>query len=217
MKIAIIGATGNIGGAILAEALAHTDNQITAISRHASSLPPHPRLTGVPCDIYDIDALAKVLQGHDAVIHAFHPGNQDPQAYEKSLAGHKAIVAATKKAGVPRLLGVGGAASLQTKEGVEYIDSSMWNKEFDPYKPAILGTRALYYVLKDEKELDWVFLAPSAWLRPGSRTGKFRYGKNEILFDQNGESRISIEDYAMAMIAELQHPQHHRERFTVGY
>ena len=217
MKIAIIGATGHIGGAILAEALAHTDHQITAIARHTAALPVHARLIPQVCDIYDIATLAKILVGHDAVIHAFHPGNRDPVAYEKSLAGHRAILAAVKMAGVSRLLAVGGAASLLVEGGVEYIDSPLWNKEFDPYRPAILGTRALYYMLKDEKDLDWVFVAPSAMLRDGRRTGHFRYGTDEMLFDANGESRISVEDYAMAMIAELQHPRHHRQRFTVGY
>lgn len=134
-----------------------------------------------------------------------------------SVEGHQAILAAVRKAAVPRLLCVGGAASLKTPEGKELIESSRWNPEFDPFKPAILGTRALYYLLRDEKEMDWVFLAPSEWLRPGERTGTFRTGQDDLLIDAEGKSAISLEDYALAMIDELVAPKHHRQRFTVGY
>jgi len=220
MKAALIGATGFVGESILNEALRHEDVEVTAIVRNTGKLAPHARLTAVSCDIHDIDALAAALAGHDAVIHAYHPGRDhitDPKVYEMSIAGHKAVIAAVKRAGVERLLCVGGAASLKTPEGAQYIDSSHWDPAFDPYKPAILGTRALYYELKEEPTLDWVFLAPSAWLRPGERTGTFRYGKDDMLFDAEGNSRISNEDYALAMIEEMRHPRHHRERFTVGY
>ncbi len=72
-------------------------------------------------------------------------------------------------------------------------------------------------VLKQERDLDWVFQAPSAAIQPGTRTGKFRLGGDDMLFDKDGQSRISIEDFAMAMVDELERPKHHRERFTVGY
>ena len=219
MKVAIIGATGFVGGPILAEALGRPELEVTALVRKVAALPAHERLTAVACDVGDPQALAAALRGHDAVIHAFHPGRgvTAETVYEESVTGHKAIIAAVKAAGVPRLLNVGGAASLKTPEGVEYIDSSMWNREFDPYRPSILGTRALYYLLKDETELDWVFVAPSEMLRPGERTTTFRYGHNDLLIAPDGSSRISLEDYAYAMVEELLHPVHHRQRFTVGY
>jgi uncharacterized protein len=159
------------------------------------------------------------LRGYDAVIHAFHPGRAANMAdvYDQSVSGHEAIIAATRAAGVPRLVCVGGAASLMTPEGKEYLDSSHWDKEFDPYRNAILGTRALYYLLKPVTDLDWVFIAPSAWLRPGERTGVFRTGKDDMLFAPDGTSSISNEDYALALIDEVISPRHHRERFTVGY
>jgi len=220
MKVAILGATGFVGAPILAEASRYPDLAVTAIARDISKLPQDAGIEAVSCDIYDGDALARVLQRHDVVIHAYHPGRAvatSDDVYEQSVAGHKVIIAAVRQAGLPRLLCVGGAASLKAAEGKEFIDSSRWNPEFDPYKPAILGTRALYYLLKDEKDFDWVFLAPSEWLRPGERTGVFRYGKDELLIDAEGKSSISLEDYALAMIEELRHPRHHRERFTVGY
>jgi hypothetical protein len=219
MKIAIIGASGFVGAPIAAEALAR-GHEVTAIVRDISKLPPHPRLRGFAANATDVDALAEALSGHDAAIHAFHPGKSVPmdEIYELFVQGHEAIIEAAKRSGVPRLLCVGGAASLKTEEGVEYLDSSMWNPEFTPYKPAILGTRALYYLLKEKgDDLDWVFLAPSVMLRPGERTGAYRTGGDHVLIDAEGQSRISLEDYAMAMIDEAETPRHHRERFTVGY
>jgi len=218
MKLAILGATGFVGRPILVEAVAR-GHSVSALVRKPEALPKRAGVTGVAVDIHDEDALSAALHGHDAVIHAFHPGRAAAlsDVYEQSVAGHKSILAATLRSGVTRLLCVGGAASLITPQGVEYIDSPMWNPEFDPYKPAILGTRALYYLLKDANDLDWVFLAPSEMLRPGERTGKYRQGKDDLLIDADGKSHISLEDYAVAMLDEVETPRHHRERFTVGY
>lgn len=219
MKIAMLGATGFAGGFILTEALTRPELEVTAIVRNPDAVTARGRLTVVKGDVFDTDALAEALRGHDAVIHAFHPGRAADMAdvCDQSIAGHEAIIAATRAAGVPRLVCVGGAASLMTPEGKEYLDSSHWDKEFDPYRNAILGTRALYYLLKPVTDLDWVFIAPSAWLRPGERTGVFRTGKDDMLFAADGTSSISNQDYALALIDEVITPQHHNERFTVGY
>jgi uncharacterized protein len=219
MKIAILGATGFAGASLLTEALTRPELQITAVARNPDAVTPHARLTVVKGDVFEADGLADALRGHDAVIHAYHPGRAADMAdvYDQSVAGHEAIIAATRAAGVPRLICVGGAASLMTAEGKEYLDSTHWDKEFDPYRNAILGTRALYYLLKPVTDLDWVFIAPSAWLRPGERTGVFRTGKDDMLFAADGTSSISNEDYALALIDEVITPMHHRERFTVGY
>lgn len=218
MKAALIGATGYVGTQILTEALTRPQLEITAVVRRPEALPAHERLTSAGWSISDPDALAEVLARHDAVIHAFHPGRDlKPEDHERNLEGHRTIIDATKQAGVPRLLAVGGAASLMTAEGVEYLHSTIWDKSYDPYMPSILNTRALYYMLKDEADVDWVVIAPSSLLRPDKRTTSFRYGKNDLLFDEHGNSRISLEDYAYAMIEELLHPRHHRERCTVGY
>jgi uncharacterized protein len=219
MKIAMLGATGFAGGYVLAEALTRSELDVTAIVRNPDAVTPQVRLTAVKGDVFETAALTDALRGHDAVIHAFHPGRGVDMAdiYDQCVAGHEAIIAATQAAGVRRLVCVGGAASLMTPEGKEYLDSSHWDKEFDPYRNAILGTRALYYLLKPVTDLDWVFIAPSAWLRPGERTGVFRAGKDDMLFAPDGTSKISNEDYALALIDEVITPKHHRERFTVGY
>ena len=205
MRIAVLGSTGFAGSFLLAEALARPELVVTAIVRNPGAVTPHERLTVIQGDVFNTGPLTDALRGHDAVIH------------DQSVAGHEAIIAATRLAGVPRLVCVGGAASLMTPEGKEYLDSSHWDKAFDPYRNAILGTRALYYLLKPVTDLDWVFLAPSAWLRPGQRTGTFRTGKDDMLFAADGTSSISNEDYALALIEEVITPQHLRERFTVGY
>jgi uncharacterized protein len=219
MKIAMMGATGFAGAPILAEALTRPGLQVTAIARSPEAMTERERMTVVKGDVFDAAGLTEALRGHDVVIHAFHPGraaNMD-DVFEQSVAGHEAIIAATRAAGVTRLVCVGGAASLMTPEGKEYLDSTHWDKEFDPFRNAILGTRALYYLLKPVTDLDWVFIAPSAWLRPGERTGVFRTGKDDMLFAPDGTSSISNEDYALAFVDEVITPKHHHERFTVGY
>jgi uncharacterized protein len=217
MRVAIVGASGFVGSAILTEALSHADLDITAIVRDVAKLPQHPRLTALSCDVQDLDALARAFGAHESVVHAYQPPRDSSDVYQLGVAGHRSIIEATKRSGISRLLAVGGAASLKTPQGVEYIDSPLWDKAFDPHKKAILCTRALYYLLKEEKELDWVVIAPSVMLRPGARTTRFRYGREHVLFDAEGNSRISLEDFAFAMISELRSPTRHRERFTIGY
>ncbi len=169
--------------------------------------------------MHDIGALAGALAGHEAVISAFNPGRQTAgeEVYDQHVAGHRAIIDAVKRSGVTRYLAVGGAASLKTAEGIEFLDSPEFPKEYEPFRGGIRGTRAQYYMLKEEPELDWVFLAPSVFLTPGERTGRYRTGKDQVLYGEDGQSRISLEDYAVAMLDELERPAHHRERFTVGY
>jgi putative NADH-flavin reductase len=218
MKIALIGASGFVGRPVLAEAL-QRGHQVTALVRHPDTLKTEQHLKTRKVDVLDIDALAQQLTGHDAVISAFNPqrGSLDPDIYDRHVGGHKAIIAAVKKSGVKRFLAVGGAASLKTPAGIEYLDSPEFPADFAPFKPGIRGTRALYYLLKEEHDLDWVFLAPSVRLTPGTRTGSYRVGTDHVLYDAAGNSHISLEDYAVAMLDELEHPKHHRERFTVGY
>jgi hypothetical protein len=218
MEIALIGASGFVGSKILAEAL-ERGHHVTAIVRNPEKLQPHKNLTVKKLDVLQTDDLARLLAGHDAVVSSFNPGRgvAGAEVYDKFVQGHKSIIAAVKKSGVKRFLGVGGAASLKTAEDIEFLDSPAFPKEYEPYKPGIRGTRELYYLLKQEPALDWIFLAPSSQIAPGERTGKFRLGKDHLLFDEKGASKISLEDYAMAMIDELERPQHRRERFTVGY
>jgi uncharacterized protein len=163
---------------------------------------------------YDTATLATLIQGNEAVISAFNPGWKDSNLYENQVRGTASIISAVKKAGIKRVLWVGGAGGLEVKPGVRVIDSPDLP---DWVRPGSLATMNALEQLQKEPELDWSFLAPSAQLQPGTRTGKFRLGKGQLLLDANGQSRISVQDYAVAMIDELENPAHIRQRFTIGY
>jgi len=218
LKIALIGATGFVGSKILAEAL-RRGHHVTAIVRRTQRLAPRPNLEVVHADVLHRDELVRVLAGHDVVISSYNParGVPGPEIFNRHVRGHRAIIAAAKKSGVKRFLAVGGAASLKTPAGIELLDSPDFPAAFEPFKPGIRGTRELYYLLKKEPGLDWIFLSPSVMIVPGQRTARFRLGKDHVLYDEKGKSHISLQDYAVAMLNEAEHPKHHRERFTVGY
>jgi hypothetical protein len=214
MKVALIGATGYVGSQLLKEALSRK-HEVTAIVRRTERLLKCPGLTAKQGDVNDTEGLAALLAGHDAVIAAYNPDRETPgDVYERMVAGAKSIIAATKMAGVKRLLVVGGAGSLEIAPGQQVIDQP----DFPPeWKAGAGGTRQFLYLLKEESELDWTFLSPAAMLEPGERTGVFRLGGDQLLFDAEGQCRISVEDYAVAMIDELEDPKHTRKRFCAAY
>ncbi|HXW63238.1 MAG TPA: NAD(P)-dependent oxidoreductase [Candidatus Acidoferrales bacterium] len=218
MKIALIGASGFVGSRILSEAL-RRGHQVTAIIRRPQRIVPHRNLTVIQADVLRSDQLARILAGHDVVISSYNParGVPGPDVFHRHVRGHRSIISAVKKSGVKRFLAVGGAASLKTPAGIEFLDSPEFPSVFEPFRPGIRGTRELYYLLRKEPGLDWVFLSPSVMIGPGRRTSAYRLGKDHVLYDEKGQSHISLEDYAVAMINEAEHPKHHRERFTVGY
>jgi putative NADH-flavin reductase len=213
MKIALIGATGFVGSAILQEAL-NRGHEVTAIVRNPEKLPAHPKLHPQKSDVYNEEEVARLAAGHDAVISAFNPGWSNPDIYNQQVKGTRAIISGVKKAGIKRLLFVGGAGSLEVKPGVQSVDLPGFPSE---YKQGALATREALTMLRQETGLEWSFLSPSADVFPGQRTGQFRLGADQLLKDAKGESRISVQDYAMAMIDEVEKPQHVRQRFTVGY
>lgn len=203
MNVALLGATGKAGSRILAELLAR-GHRVTAIARNTAPLAARDGLTVANGDVNDAAALAPLLAGHDAVISSTHFQSTDPQA----------LLAAIETAGVPRLLMVGGAGSLEVAPGLALVDTP----EFpDAYKAEALAGRAALTVLRATASLDWTFLSPSALFAPGARTGVFRLGTDQLLVDAAGNSHISMEDYAIALVDELETPRHSRRRFTVGY
>jgi putative NADH-flavin reductase len=213
MKIALIGATGFVGTAILKEALDRS-HEVTAIVQHPEKLQSHPKLHPQKGNIYNVDEVARLIAGHDAVISAFSPGKTDPDIREKHVQGIKTLITAMKQARITRLLVVGGAGSLEVKPGLRVIDTP----EFpDQWKGTARATADVLQLLRREHDLEWTCLSPSAMLQPGTRTGTFRLGTDQLLVDANGQSRISTQDYAVAMIDELEQPKHLRQRFTVGY
>lgn len=202
--IVILGITGRVGSRLAAELL-RRGHSITGVARDVSNVRAQPGLILKEADATSVSELAALLRGHDAVIGStrFVGGCDAPT-----------VISAAKKAGVPRLLMVGGAGSLEVAPGKALVDTPDFP---DSYKPEALAGRQFLETLRQEKELDWTFLSPSAEFDPGERTGKFRLGTDRLLVDAQGDSRISMEDFAIALSDELESPKHSRRRFTVGY
>ena len=174
------------------------------IARHPDKLSPGENLTLKRGDVNDSPGLTALLTGHDVVISSVRFEHLNPAA----------VIDATKQAHVKRLVVVGGAGTLEVAPGRQLVDTPGFPAA---YKAEALGGRRFLDVLRKETELEWTFLSPSAEFAPGQRTGKFRLGQNELLTLSDGASRVSMEDYAIAMLDEVEKPRHVRARFTVGY
>ena len=202
-NVVLIGASGFVGSAILNEAL-NRGHRVTAVVLNPGKISVrHPNLTVVGADATDPDTLANLAKGRDAVISAYNPGWANPRQYEETLENYPKIVEGAKRSGVKRLLIVGGAGTLFVKPGVRLVDTGTLPEAWLPGVKS-LGEFYLNTLMK-EQEIDWVFFSPAGNLGnmgPGVRTGKYRLGKDDMLFDEKGESFISVEDYAVAMIDE---------------
>lgn len=214
-KVVLIGASGFVGSAILNEAL-NRDFEVTAVVRHPEKIKTeNEKLRVRKADVSSLAEVAEVCKGADAVISAFNPGWNNPNIYKETIEVYLTIIDGVKKADVHRFLMVGGAGSLFIAPGVRLMDSGEVPENLLP------GVKALgdFYLdfLRKEKEVDWVFFSPAADMRPGVRSGRYRLGKDDMIVDAVGNSHISVEDYAAAMIDELEYPKHHQERFTIGY
>ncbi|WP_373782961.1 NAD(P)-dependent oxidoreductase [Bacteroides heparinolyticus] len=216
-NVLLIGATGFVGSAILNE-LSNRGHKVTAIVRDAKSLAGRQNVETATADATDPDTLARLAAGKDAVISAYSPGWANPRLYEETLENYPKILEGVKRAGVERLLIVGGAGTLFVKPGLRLVDTGTLP---EAWLPGVKSLGEFYLnVLTKENDLDWIFLSPAANLgnlQPGTRTGKYRTGKDNLLVDEHGDSFISVEDYAVAMVDELETPKHHKERFTVAY
>jgi putative NADH-flavin reductase len=212
MKIALIGATGFIGSALREELLAR-GHHVTAIVSKPGKLAASPQLEPVAVDVLDTKALASRLRGHDAVMSAFSGhAQQDVLGYYER--GIRSIIDAAKQVGAPRLLVVGGAGSLEVAPGVQLLDTPAFPAQ---YKATAEGARKALAMLREERDVNWTMLSPSALIAPGERTGRFRLGEDSLLVDAKGDSRISVQDFAAAFVDELEKPAHPRRRFTAGY
>ena len=203
MKIAVAGASGRAGSRITAE-LAGRGHQVTGIARNPDKILAHPNVTAVKGDANDRAELARLWAGHDVAISSIHFSASDAET----------LIGAAKDSGVSRYLVVGGAGSLEVAPGVRLVTTPGFPAA---YKAEAEKGAAFLDRLRQEKELDWTFLSPSAMIDFGSRTGKFRLGTDQLLVDAEGKSFISFEDFAVAMADEIERPAHQRARFTVGY
>ncbi|MDE5879983.1 MAG: NAD(P)H-binding protein [Desulfovibrio sp.] len=215
MKIALIGATGYVGKPLLAEALSR-GHTVRALMRDKSKLAPAENLEALEVDINDSAALADAIAGCDVVIHAFAPPRS--MSVEDRIAlqtqGTESIIRAVKQARVPRLLAVGGAGTAEVAPGVPLMESYFFPPQ---YEGGARSTAVIKDLLKQEKDFDWVFVSPPNFLEEGPRTGKYRTGKDNLIVDHTtGSSHISVADYAVAFVDEIEKPRHFCERFTVG-
>jgi putative NADH-flavin reductase len=204
MRVALIGASGNVGSRVLAE-LVSRGHTVTGIARNPEAIATGPRVTGVKGDVNEPAALAKVVAGHDAVISAVPFRNTDPDV----------LIGAVRSSGVKRFIIVGGAATLLNAEGQRLLDTPALAKSKESPEPS--GGARFLDAIRKVTDLDWTFFSPAVNFAPGQRTGTFRLGGDTVVTDAQGQSRVSMEDYAIALVDELENPRHIRQRFTIGY
>jgi len=216
MHIALIGASGFVGTAVLDELL-RRDHQVTALVRDPARVAARPGVVVRVTDATDADAVAAAVRGHDAVVSAFNPGWDAPELYDKFLQGSAAIERGVAASGVKRLLVVGGAGSLFVAPGVQLVDTPEFASHVPPnVVPGAQAARDALTAMRGNTALDWTFLSPPALLAPGERSGRYRLGGEELLMTDAGPAGISVADLAVALVDELETPRHVRARFTVA-
>jgi putative NADH-flavin reductase len=210
MRIALVGATGNIGRVIAAEALAR-GHEVTAVVRDASRLDyEHERLKVSTGDVLDPGSVATAAAGHDVLVSAVGARGADPQVLPEIGRG---LVEAVRRSGVDRVVVVGGAGGLEAPDG-----GLVWDMPDYPdwLKPLAKAHDELCDALR-ESDVDWTYFSPPRSIQPGERTGRYRLERDRLVVDAEGKSEISREDYAKALVDELEQPQFRRSRFTIGY
>ncbi len=209
MNVVVYGATGNTGSEIVKELLAR-GHKVTGVARNVDSLKGQPGVITKTDDLSNVDAIAAIIKGADVVVSAYQPPADNTDALVDVT---KRQIEAVKKAGVPRLLVVGGAGLLEVAPGVTLIKSGHLPAE---YMPIAMSHEKALGVLR-ASDINWTYLSPAAYFVPGERTGKFRLGTKELITDAKGDSRISFADYAIALVDEIEKPAHEKASFSVGY
>ncbi|MCE5332935.1 MAG: NAD(P)-dependent oxidoreductase [Bacteroidales bacterium] len=216
MKVALIGASGFVGTAILNE-LVQRDHQVTAIVRHPEKVKQAKQVRIIKANVLNENEVTEAVKGHDVVVSAYNAGWTNPNLYNEFLEGSKAIQAGVKKSGVKRLIVIGGAGSLYVAEGVQMIDTPQFPENI---KPGASAARDYLNILRDEKELDWTFFSPAIEMHQGTsgeRKGTYRTGLDNPVFDKDHRSVLSVEDLAVVIADEAENPKHIRQRFTAAY
>ena len=208
MNVVLYGASGMIGSRILKELL-HRGHTVTAVVRNPQNVGAVGAFV-VMGDVTNPTSVAATAKGADAAISAYSPPKEETSML--SLATH-ALLAGLAAAGVRRVIVVGGAGSLYVGPGLMAVDAPNFP---EAYKAIAIAHRDILPILR-ASSLDWTYFSPAGMIEPGARTGKFRLGGTELVVDANGESRISAEDYAVALVDELEKPQHVRQQFTAAY
>ena len=220
MKVVLFAATGRSGRAILNE-LVSRGYDVTAVARNLDKLPENlpGSVTRVQDDLSSAERMAQIIGDADAVVSAYGPASSDPryrtdQTYTDQLVKvTQRLIAAVDKAGHVRLIVVGGCGSLWFSPGVTVLDSGHWP---EPYV-AIAKSHVKAFAVLKASGINWTYFSPPMSITPGERTGKFRIGGDDLIKDAEGKSRVSFEDYAVALVDELEKPAYERARFTIGY
>jgi putative NADH-flavin reductase len=212
MKIAVFGAGGRIGSRVVQEAL-NRGHDVTAVVRHPENYTIiHDHLKVAKGDLFNAQDVETGAFDQDAVVCAYNNTNGAPASTIAELA--IPLIKGLKQAHVKRLIVVGGAGSLEVSPGVQLVDTPNFPTE---YKSVSLAHRDALKLYLNEKELEWTYVSPAAEIAPGARTGKFRTGGKQLLSDAQGKSFITMEDFAIAIVDEIENPMHIREQMTVAY
>jgi putative NADH-flavin reductase len=216
MKVVLLAATGQAGRTILSELITR-GHEVTAVARNPDKLPNS--INRVRDDLGSADRIAEIIAGADAVVSAFGPPRDDPRFFsdlnytDQLLSVTERLIAAVRKAGVPRLIMVGGAGSLEFSPGMTVLKSGHW-----PERPVPIATSHMKaFAALRASDTNWTYFSPPMLIEPGVRTGKFRLAGDSLIKDEQGKSWVSFEDYAVALVDELEKPAHERSRFTIGY
>lgn len=210
MDVVVLGASGTIGRAVVQEALKRK-HEVTAAVRSPEAVQlQHDRLQVVPVDILDPASVAKAVSGHGEVISVFGP---DPGQENDLLKAADSLLEGMQQASLERLIVVGGAGSLKTESGEWLMDTAEFPEKLRP----LAAAHAHAYEIYRGSELDYTYISPPAAIISGRRTGMFRIGLDRLITDEDGVSSISVEDFAVAVVDELEEGNFSRERFTVAY
>ena len=214
-KVAVIGATGFVGKQVVNE-LSNRGYTVTAIARDSSKVEAKDNVTAISADVNNVDELAKVLEGNDAVINTFNPGWTNPNLYDDFLNGSRNIEKAVEKSGVKRFITVGGAGSLFI-DGNQLVDGPDFPADI---KPGATAARDYLNEIKKNETLDWTFFSPAIEMHPGTagvRVGTYRTALENPVFNEEGRSILSVEDVAVALVDELEQNNFVKQRFTAAY
>jgi len=213
MKVVLVGATGFVGSHILKELISR-GHEVIAVARNVEQLEKVDGILPVQGDVTNVQTLAAIIKGNDAVISAYNAGWANPNIYDDYTHGAKAIQEAVAQTEVKRLIVVGGAGSLLTAEGTRIVDDPAFPAAI---KPGALAAADYYEVIKRNTDLDWSLFSPAIELNDGPRKGKYRTGLDHPISDHEGHSTLSVADAAVAIVDELEHPHFIKKRFTAAY
>ena len=214
-KVAVIGATGFVGKQVVKE-LSNRGYVVNAIARDSSKVEAKDNVNAVSADVNNVEELAKVLEGNDAVISSFNPGWTNPNLYDDFFNGSKNIESAVEKSGVKRFITVGGGGSLFI-DGKQVVDGPDFPADI---KPGALAARDYLNEIKKNETLDWTFFSPALEMHQGTagvRKGTYRTALENPVFNEEGRSVLSVEDVAVALVDELEQNHFVKQRFTAGY